>query len=104
MHALDGTRAVRRPHDELGQHRIVMQPDVAAGLDAAIPTHAGPAGHMQILDAARRRQEPVVGILTRYAALDGPPAGANVLLRERESLAGGNPELPLDQVDAGDEL
>ena len=57
MHARDRLRAVGRPDDQLGEHRIVEQPDLAARLDAAVPADARPGGHVQVLHAAGRREE-----------------------------------------------
>ena len=78
VHALDRLRARRAPDDELREHRIVVQADLAARLDAAVPAHAGPARHVQILDAPRGRQESVRRILARDAALDRPAARLDV--------------------------
>src|SRR4029453_14123592 len=30
VHAIDGPLAIRRPYDEFGQHRVVVQPDLTA--------------------------------------------------------------------------
>ena len=104
MHALDGSFSRRRVDDQLREHRIVEQPDLAPDLDAAVPPHARAARQMQIRDAARRRKEAVRRILARDAALDRPSARHDVLLTERQLLARGDANLPLHEVDAGHEL
>src|SRR5690606_9839019 len=43
-------------------------------------------------------------ILARYAAFDGPATWLDLLLPERKLLACRDPELPLHQVDSGDEF
>ena len=63
----------------------------------------GPPGHAERVDHAGRRRERV-GILGVDAALDGVAGERHVALLERQPLAGGNPDLLLDDVDAGDHL
>src|SRR5690242_9746951 len=79
-HSLDRLQARWRPGDQLGEHRIVMQADIAADLDAAIPADARTGGKVQVRDASGRREESVRRILTGDAALDRPPVGGDVFL------------------------
>ena len=51
-----------------------------------------------------RRAKIVVGVFGVDPALDRMAADDDVLLAERQRLAGGDPDLLLDQVDAGDHL
>src|SRR5688572_15238682 len=87
-----------RPHNELAEQRIVMEPDRAPGLDAAVPAHAGARGHVHEGHAPRRWQEAVRWIFARYAALDGPATGFEAVGKV-ERFAGGDADLPLHQVD-----
>ena len=103
VHPRHGVLTGRRPDDEFGEHRIVEQPDLAPRLDARVPAHARPTRDMEVADATRRRQESVGRILARDPALDRPPARRDILV-ERQSLTGGDAELPLHEVDAGDEF
>ena len=104
-HALNGVLARVAPRDQLRDHRIVEDRHLAAFVGAAVVAHAGPLRHAQPLDAPRRRQEAVVGILRVDAAFD------RVRLRveqrfgiEIEALASRDANLPLHQVDAGHHL
>jgi hypothetical protein len=49
-------------------------------------------------------RKPAGGVLGVDAHLDGVAVQADVVLRERQRLAGCHPELLLDEVEAGDEL
>ena len=68
-----------------------------------IDTDAGPAGRMIGDDAARGGCE-LEWILGIDAALDGVPLQFDVALAQCELLAGGDADLLLHQVDAGDEF
>ena len=59
---------------------------------------------MQVRDAPGRREKSVRRILARDATLDRPAARDDVLLRERQPLAGGDANLPLHEVDPRHEL
>src|SRR5689334_6020959 len=104
LHSRNGQLARRRPDDELGQHRIVKQRDLASNFDSAVPPHTGPGRQMHVAYVTCGWQESVGWIFTRYATLDRPATGRDILLRERELLAGGNTKLPLHEIDAGHEL
>ena len=103
MHAGDRRRARRRMNDQLGEHRIVVEPHLAPALDATIPAHTGSGRYMQVLHPSGARQKSVGGILTRDAALDGPAArrdGAEI----GEFLACRDSNLPLHEVQPRHEL
>src|SRR5437868_8073069 len=104
MHPLDRRRAVGRVNDELGEQRIVIEPDLAADLDASIPTHTRAGWHMEIRYRSSRREKSVRRILARDAALDGPSSRNDVFLLERQPLARRNTHLPLHEVDARHQL
>src|SRR5438874_13189968 len=104
MHAVDRGRAVGRVYDEFGEQRIIMESDLAADLDASIPTHTGTGRHMEIRNLSRRRKKAVRRILARDAALDRPSARDNVLLLERQALARRDSHLPLYELDSRNQL
>src|SRR5438874_4964360 len=104
MHSLDRELARRCPDNELGQHWIVMQCDLASRLDAAIPAQSRPGWQMQVSHSPGRRQESICRILTRYAALHRPAAWRNVLLNERQSLTRRDAQLPLHEIYSSDQL
>src|SRR5688500_2601836 len=81
-----------------------MESDLRPGLDASVPPHTRTTRQVQIFDPARRREEAVRGVFARDPALDRPAIRHYVLLLERKRFAGRNPDLPLYQVDPGDEL
>ncbi len=91
--------------DHLGDHRVVEGRDAVPGLEARVDAHgrvAGAEAHLE--DAAGRGQEIVLRILRVDARLDRRAAPDDVLLPERQGLARGHPELPLDEVEAGHRL
>jgi hypothetical protein len=102
-------RAVLAAHDQLGDHRVVVRADLVAlahaGIDAhraALEAHMlGPARHMQ---GAGGGQEIGVRILGADARLDRMAVHRDLLLRQRQRLARGHAQLPLDQILAGDRL
>jgi hypothetical protein len=53
---------------------------------------------------ADRRQEALVRIFGVNARLQGMAVDAQLLLGQRQRLAGGDLELPFDEVEAGDHL
>ena len=57
---------------------------------------------MSCVDLAGRGLEIPLGVFGVDAALDGRAAVDDVFLLPRQRLAGGDANLPLDQVDAGD--
>ena len=94
---------------ELGDHRIVVERNFAALVDAGVVAHGHaararfrrrPVAHQ----AASRGQEVARRILGIDAGLDRPARQLHVALLDGERLAGGDADHLLDQVDAGDEL
>ena len=61
-------------------------------------------GRREVHQLAHRRREAGVGILGVHARLDGVPRVGDLLLPQRQGLAGRDPELPLDQIEPGDLL
>jgi len=91
--------------DQLGDHRVVVRRDRIAFLDARIDAHGQRLyGRHQMHQPAGRGQEALVGILGVEARLDGVTADRELLLRQRQRLAGRDAQLPLDEVEAGDHL
>ena len=101
---LDGSGPVGVPGDDLGDERVVVRRHRAADLERVI--HAQVSAHrrqMQAGDRARRGPEGarLLGVAPR---LDGVSRDLDVILGEREALATGDAQLPLDDVVPGHEL
>jgi hypothetical protein len=91
--------------DQLGDHRVVERRDLIALAHAGVHAHRGAfRRRAQMDEATDRRQEPALGILGVDPRLDRMAADCECVLRERQSLAGRDAQLPLHQVDAGDHL
>ena len=88
--------------DQLGQHRVVIEADLRAGLDATVEAHA--MWRLTVRQFAGRRLEGELGALGRDARLDRVTAHADLRLRQRELFAGRRQQLPFDEIDAGDEF
>src|SRR6185312_299950 len=97
--------AVDVPDDQLGHHRVVHRRHLAAALDAGVDPHPGAGGlAVGVVDRARGGGEFLVRGLGVDPALDRPAAQLDVLLGDRERLAGGDEDLLADDVDAADHL
>ncbi|MCD6060470.1 MAG: hypothetical protein K0S16_781, partial [Moraxellaceae bacterium] len=81
-----------------------MRADLAAAGHAVVDAHAGQFGRMPAQHAAGLRQEVVARVFRIEAHLDGGAVQLDVVLRQRQRLAVGDAQLPLDQVLAGDEF
>ena len=104
QHARRGLLAVGVPDDELGHHRVVHRRDLAARAHPGVHAHAGSARLDVGPDPAGRRRELLRRVLGVDAALDRVAAQDDVVLRERQRLAGGDPDARLDDVDPGRHL
>ncbi len=62
---------------------------------------SGLAAEAQLEDPAGRRQEIALRVLRIDAGLDRRPATDDLLLPQRQGLAGGDAELPFDQIETG---
>ena len=99
--------AARAMDDHLGDHRIIEGRDAVAGLEAGVDPDAGQtllALEVHDMDAPRRRQKAVLRVLGIDARFDRRARAADLALLERQRLAGRDPELPFDQVEAGHRL
>ena len=97
--------AVDVPDDQLGHHRVVHRRHLGAALDAGVDADAGAGGlAVGVADRARGGGEFLVRGLGVDPALDRPAVQLDVLLGDRERLAGGDQDLLADDVDAGDHL
>ena len=100
---------LRRMGDKLGDHRVVIDRDLApllhAGIEPRGDTAFGPElGRPIAHQPPRRGQEVPLGVLGINAHLDGRALQFHVLLLEGEFLAGGDVQHLLDQIEPGDEL
>src|SRR5436190_23664675 len=96
--------AILSPRDHLGEQRIVGAWRSIPRIEVRVNSHAWPARWQKEFDFPGRWQKIPRRIFGVDAALDGVPTYSNVFLSERQALAGGDPQLPLDQIDAGDHL
>ena len=91
-------RAGRRPDDEFGDHRIVIGGDRHAGIRGRIDANARAAGLAIRADRPGRRPEILRRILGVDAPFDGESVEPDIVLKETERFAGGNPNLLADQI------
>ena len=98
--------AVRAVGDQLGDHRVVVHRHLAALEHAGVDAHfAGALRRRAELDEPPGRgQEAARRILGVDPRLDRPAAERDLVLPERQLLAGGDADHQLDEVEAGDHL
>ena len=95
-----GGAAIRRVDDELGDHRVVIGGDGVSGADAAVDADA--FGEFQVGEGADGGEEVAGGVFGVEADFDGMAGDGKLVLGERKGFAGGDAELPFDQVEACD--
>src|SRR4051794_6425179 len=103
-HASCGLLAVGVPDDELRDHRVVHGRDLAARADARVDADARAARLDVVADRPRRGREVLRRVLGVDAAFDRVAAQDEILLPERELLAGGGADALLHDVDPRHEL
>ena len=106
---VDCRLARRRVGDQLGDHRIVVERNLAAFVDAGIVAHRDAIRHALGRRAVARQppgrgHEIAVRVLGIDAALHRPAIELHVALLDRQLFAGGDTDHLLDQIDAGDEF
>ena len=106
---VDRAEPIGRMGDELGDHRIVMDGDFPALIDAGVIANGDAMSHAfrrrTVFDqASGRRQETARRVLGVDPALDRPAGKFYVGLLQSQRLAGGASDHLLDQIDAGDEF
>jgi hypothetical protein len=90
--------------DQLGDHRVVVQGDLAARGDTAVDPHANDCRLGVVDDHAARRGEVALRRLGVDARLNRPAAARDRLLGERQRFAQGAAQLALDQIEPGGEF
>src|SRR4051812_6111482 len=100
LHARDRFAAVAAVDDDLRDHRIVVRRDRAVRVREGFDADAGAARDAERVDQPWRRHERL-GILGVDAALDRVAREHDVALLERQPLTRRDPDLLLDDVDAG---
>src|SRR5579871_5936744 len=103
LHAGDGGLARIAVRDDLADEGVVVRRHVVAGVDVTVHADAGSAGSVPEADRAGRGREGL-RILGVDAAFHRMSADLHIALRVLQPLAGGDQQLRLHQVDAGDEL
>ena len=105
QHAPSRAFAIGRPHDELGDEVVVVLGDRVARDVPGVEAHARTRRLIKARDGAGRRNELTVGgIFGVDAHFDRVTVVGDVVLGEVERLAGGDAQLPLDEVEPGHEL
>ncbi len=99
-------RAGLVPDDQLGDHRVVVRRDRVALLDAGVDAHVlGFRRRREMRQRARSRAgSPCPDPRRRSAPRCAWPRIESSCWRQRQRLAGGDAQLPLDEVEAGDHL
>ena len=101
----EGARAILVPHDQLGDHRVVEDRDRIAFDHARIDAHVFRRGRKsQRLQRAGTGQEAGVRVFRIQPHFDGMAVLHDLVLRQRDRFAGGDAQLPFDQVQPGDFL
>ena len=97
--------AVGPPHDDLGEHRVVVDADLVSGLEAAVDANCHARRRKpKALQASGGRKETAFRVLCVQSRLDGMTAAGDPVLRERQSFARCDAKLPFDEVETGDHL
>ena len=94
--------AGRAEADELGDHRVVERRNLRTRLQRVLDAER--LRHLPQRHPAGLRHEILVRVLGAQPHLDGVAGKRNVLLPQRQRLAGRDAQLPLDQVEPGDRL
>jgi hypothetical protein len=100
----DGLVARRAVGDDLGEHRIVVHPDLAPARDPGVPANAGQLRRRPQQHGAGRRQEVARRILGIQPGLDRVPVEADRALLEGQRPSLGHLDLETHQVESGHEL
>src|SRR5208282_1140500 len=82
-HPVDGLLAIRAPHRQLGDHRIVKDRHFGARINTGVVAHARTVGKSERFDLSRRRYETGSRIFRVDSALDRPSALREIFLLER---------------------
>src|ERR1700761_1762914 len=103
-HALNGLGAVSAVRNQLGDERIVVGRDDAVGISRRVYADTDAAWKIQSGDAAGGGRKGF-GMLGVDAALDGMPTEGDGRSDDiGQAFTGGDADLSLDKVEAGDEL
>ena len=92
-------------YDQLGDHGIVTGGHAISGFEARIPANGFTVGLFQqaeFKNETRAGAEAFGGIFGADAGLEGVAGKLDVFLLQREFSAGGDDQLPFDEVGAGD--
>ena len=93
--------AVASVNDELADEAIVIGWDRIAVVECAIHAHTKAAWRVKLRDLTRAGRE-IGQFFCVDAHLDGVARERDLLLGERQRLAGGDAQLPFDQINPGD--
>ena len=100
-----GRCAVFAPHDQLGDHRVVILADLVAGANTGVDAYFARLGRRtQMRDAPDRRQEPPVRVFGVDARFKRVAAYRQLRLSLGQRFACRHAQLPFDQIEPGDHL
>ncbi len=89
-------------HDQLGDHRIIVNAHLIALAHAAVHAHVMPVWKLQPAQRAGTGQKAMLRVFRINARFHGMPLLLNLILLQRQRLSSRHPQLPFDQINAGD--
>ena len=102
---IDRGLAGRRPRDHLGQHGVVIRRHrIAIAIAGIDPQAVNGLRRTPGLDPAHRGHEVLLRIFRVDPRLDGVAVQPDLILRQRQLFAECHPQLPLHQIDAGNQF
>ena len=97
-HALAGSFAVRTAHDQLGDHRVVVDGDIVTALDTRIQSAARAIHNLKKLYLPRSGHKVIVRVFRIKPDFKGVTFKTDVVLCQWQGLACRNAQLPFHQV------
>ena len=106
LHGFERARSIGSVRDQLADHRVVVDADLAALLDAAVAAHVGHGQRLLVGHEATdgRQAEVLVRIFGVDARLERPAVDFDVALLEKQAMTLGDADHLLHDVHAGDAL
>ena len=98
-HSFDRILAAGSPHDQLADHRVIIDRNLITFIDIAVDSHSDPVRFGQLADNAGRWHEIVGGIFGTDPAFDSMPTLGYIFLPDMQRFVVGNTKLLLYQVE-----
>jgi hypothetical protein len=106
--AAQGVCTVMAVHHQLGHQAVVVRADVVALAQAVVDAQAGlglqGGPRLPVQHRAGLRAEAVGGVFGHQPRFDGVALPAHLVLRQWQGFTRGHPQLPLHQVQAGEQF